>query len=84
MTPEQQSALLQLLGNAPTQGILWFLVFWGTRSAVVLAKERIAWLQGELTEYMKRDRAIVQAVAIPGSVPTATKWQPLPQPPTGI
>lgn len=78
MTTEQQSALLQLLGNAPTQGILWFLVFWGTRSAVVLAKERIGWLQGELAKYMERDREIVRAVATPSSIPVASKYTNIP------
>lgn len=77
MTPEQSNALIQLLGSAPTQGILWFLVFWGTRSAVVIAKERIAWLQSRLDKYMDRDMEIVKGAVIQPSVPVASKYQDL-------
>lgn len=82
MNTEQQNVWLQLLGSAPTQGILWFIVFWGVRAALVLAKERIAWLQGRLDKYMDRDMEIVKQVATPSPIPTATRWQSMPPPPT--
>lgn len=75
MTPEQIDILLKLLADTPTQGILWFVLFWGIRQVVGLAKERIQWLQSQLEKYMDRDRDTVTAVLIPEyKVQIASRW----------
>lgn len=78
MTPENVTLLINALASAPTQGILWFMVFWGVRSAMTLAKERIAWLQARLDKYMDRDTEIVSSIA-KSNIETAGKYSSVPK-----
>lgn len=76
MSPEQIDVFLKILDDSSTRGILWFILFWGVRQVVALAKERIQWLQTQLEKYMNRDRDTVTSVLIPEyKVQIASRWQ---------